>query len=128
VGYPRSREEEADALVVLRDDVGLYFALGGSRALDRASDSLEEVLARRQGRARKITDPLVANIIRCKGIDAGRSYLRSIAGKFVVDESNFERAAEFLESLGDEALRAFDPDTTENTKRLAEKHRHAVSG
>jgi hypothetical protein len=127
VGYPRSREEEADALVILRGDVGLYFALGGSRALDRAGSDLEEVRRRRQGRARKITDPIVANIVRCQGIDAGRSYLRSREGEFVVDESNFEQAAELLEKLDDEALRAFDPDTAENTKKLAERHRRAVS-
>lgn len=127
VAYPKTREEEEDALVLLRNDVGLYFALGGSRALDKARDDLEEVRARRQGKSRKIRDPIVANIVRCAGIDAGRTYLRRRADKFVTDEWNSERAAQLLEQLDDQALRAFDTETAATTKKLAQKHRSVVS-
>ncbi len=126
IGYPRSREEEQDALVILRDDVGTYFALGGSRVLDKARNQLEGIKERRQGRAKKIKDPIVANIVRCAGIDAGRAYLRLKNGKYVVEKGDRERATELLEQLDDEALRAFDSDTAFNTKRLASKHRKAV--
>ncbi len=40
---------ERDALVMLREDVGTYLALGGSRVLDKARDGLQEVMERRQG-------------------------------------------------------------------------------
>lgn len=128
VGYPRTREEEEDALVLLREDVGLYFALGGSRVFDKARDDLEAVRARRQGKAKKIQDPIVANIVRCAGIDAARIYVRKRKGKFSTDAGDRKRAADILEQLDDQALRAFDPNTATCTKALTRNHRRAASG
>ena len=123
MGYPKTREDEEDALVLLRDDVGLYFALGGSRVLRKAHEDLEVIRLRRQERLKRAYDPIVTNIIRCTGIDTGRIYVRRHQGQFVVDAGNRERAADLLESLDEQALRAFDGDTAAETKRLAQKHR-----
>ena len=126
IGYPQTREEEKDAMVLLRRDVGLYFALGGSHVLEAARDDLEAICARRQGQLRKIKDPLVTNIVRCAGIDAGRTYVRRRDGRFIIEEGQRERAADLLEKLDDQDLQAFDFDTATNTKKLAQKHRQAV--
>lgn len=127
IGYPQSRDEEEDAMVLLRQDVGVYLALGGSHVLEAARDDLNAVRLRRQGRLRKIKDPVVANIVRCAGIDAGRAYLRRRDDTFVVEQGQREEAAKLLEKLDDQALQAFDPDTATQTKQLAQKHRQAVS-
>lgn len=126
VAYPKSREEENDAMILQREDVGLYFALGGSQALPAARDALEEVRARRQGKGERITDPIVANIVRDEGIDTGRPYLRYRDGKFSQQDGDRARAAELLENLKGAALKAFDPHTAEQTKKLAQKHRRAA--
>ena len=127
ISYPKTREEEEDAMVFLRRDVGLYFALGGSHILEAAQDDLETIRARRQGRLKKIQDPLVANIVRCTGIDAGRAYVRRRDNRFIIQEGQRERSADLLERLDDQALKAFDRDTATNTKKLAQKHRQAAS-
>ena len=128
VGAPRSREEEEDALVLARGDVGLYFALGGSRALETAHADLEEVKKRRQRRAKGAADPVVANIIRCDGIDSGRAYLRKREGKYAEDPGDRARAARLLKSLDDRALLAFDAETAATTRDLAAKHARASGG
>lgn len=127
VGYPKSREEESDALVLLRGDVGMYLALGGSPVLERAHDDLQVILERRLGKAKKATDPIAANILRCAGIDAGRAYLLPTERKFETIAGDRGEAAQLLEQLDDTALRAFDAHTAASTKSLAAKHRRAVS-
>jgi hypothetical protein len=123
VAYPKTRQEEEDALTLLRDDVGLYFALGGSRVLEEVRDELEAVRQRRQGKATKVRDGVCASIVRCAGIDSGRSYLRRRAGKHYVDEGSPAQAADWLEQLDKRALRFFDRDTARGTEALAKKHR-----
>jgi hypothetical protein len=123
VAYPKTRHEEEDALTLLRDDVGLYFALGGSRVLEEVRDDLEEIRLRRQGKAARVRDGVCASIVRCAGIDSGRSYLRRRAGKAYVDEGSPAQAADWLEQLDRRALRFFDRDTARGTEALAKKHR-----
>lgn len=127
IRYPQSSEDENDAMVLLRDDVGLYFALGGSSALPDVQSELENIRQRRQGRRKRITDPIVANIIRCAGINAGRSYERYIDGKFQPICGDREKAAELLEQLSPTVLKkTFDAHTAKYTAKLAKKHRDAV--
>lgn len=126
VGVPKSSAEEHDGMVLLRSDVGLYFALGGSDGLDKADDDLSEVLERRMGNAKTVSDPVAANIVRCKGINAGRPYIRYQEGAFNQREGDRAQAAEWLEKLGSRGLKAFDESTANGTKRLADKHRKAV--
>ncbi len=126
VGVPKSQNEENDGMVLLRSDVGLYFALGGSDGLVEAESDLTEILQRRMGRAKTVTDPVAANIVRCKGINAGRPYIRYQSEKFTQRDGDRAQAAEWLEKLGSRALQAFDASTADGTKRLAKKHRKAV--
>ncbi len=126
VAAPKTMDEERDALTLFREDVGLYFALGGAHDMDKTRDALEEVRERRQGKAKKIKDPIVANIIRCKGIDTGRSYVRFQDGKFKEYIGDRAQAANLLDTLTTQALKAFDDDTVASTKSLAKKHRKAA--
>ena len=126
VGVPKSTAEEHDGMVLLRSDVGLYFALGGSDGLDKAEDDLSEVLERRMGKAKTVTDPVAANIVRCKGINAGRAYIRYQEGKFNERDGDRAEAAEWLGKLGSRALDAFDASTAASTERLAQKHQKAA--
>ncbi len=126
VGVPKSDQEEQDAMVLLRSDVGLYFALGGSDGLEEAHTDLQEVRDRRQGRRKTIVDPIVANITRCQGINAGRPYTRFVDGKFKAEDGDRVLAAELLGMLDNRALQAFDASTAASTKRLATKHRKAA--
>jgi hypothetical protein len=100
--------------------------LGGSDGLEDARDILEKIRKRRQGKDKVIRDPIVANIVRCEGINVGRPYVRFREGRFEEKEGNRKRAANLLASLGNQALRAFDAHTAEHTKRLAEKHQNAL--
>jgi hypothetical protein len=127
VGVPKSNAEEQDGMVLLRSDVGLYFALGGSDGLDKADDDLTEVLERRMGKAKTVSDPVAANIVRCKGINAGRPYIRYQEGEFNERDGDRAQAAEWLGKLGSRGLKAFDASTANGTKRLADKHRKASS-
>ena len=123
---PKSNAEEKDGMVLLRSDVGLYFALGGSDGLAKADDDLSEILERRMGKAKTVTDPVAANIVRCKGINAGRPYIRYQDEAFSERDGDRAQAADWLEKLGSRALKAFDASTAESTKRLAQKHRKAA--
>ena len=112
---------------MLRNDVGLYFSFGGSQRLSDAHDALEEVRKRRQGRAKTITDPIVANIVRCNGIDAGRSYQRYSDGKFKPIDGDSCAAADLLEGLSGAVLRkTFDAHTAKHTEMLTKKYRKAA--
>ncbi len=126
VGVPKSSAEEQDGMVLLRSDVGLYFALGGSDGLDKADDDLSEILERRKGRGKTVTDPVAANIVRCKGINAGRPYIRYQDGKFNHRDGDRAQAADWLEKLGSRGLKAFDASTAVGTEKLAAKHRKAA--
>lgn len=124
IRFPENPAEENDAMILLTDDVGLYFVLGGSSALTKAHEALETIRDRRQGKRTTINDPIVANIVRCAGIDAGRSYQRYEDGKFRTVEGDHAKSAEFLEQLTPAVLRnSFDAHTASHTELLAKKHR-----
>ncbi len=124
IAFPHSRQEEEDALILLRDDVGQYLMLGGSRVLERARRDLESVLDRRSKGKMTAVDGLSANILRCMGIDAGRPYLLRKEGALTPDSGNRGQAAELLGKLSPTVLkRYFDANTAEATARLAAKHR-----
>ena len=97
----------------------------GTDALEKAGEDLETIMERRQKKDAPITDPVVANIVRCQGIDKARSYTRFKEGKWTTIDGNPPEAAKILKRLGDQALKVFDPYTVENTKQLAEKHAQA---
>jgi hypothetical protein len=128
VATPKSMEEENDAMTLLRDDVGLYIALGGSDSLPKVEDALNEVRERRQyhlaraGEAEAACDPISTNITRCAGINAGRTYTRYRQGKFEERQGNPAEAYRLLSSLHDSALQAFDADTARETKALARQY------
>ncbi len=125
MAFPETREEEEEVVGILhRPDVGVFFALGGSAALGNASRDLGAVLARRQGRKGPVTDPVVANIIRCQGIDAGRRYRRFRNGRYRATEGDPDLAAKLLGRLGRDALMAFDKTTADATANLCKTHAH----
>jgi hypothetical protein len=126
IAHPASVEEESDALTLFRDDVGLYFALGGSDVLTKAASDLQELSERRQGGAKRITDAVVAAITRCQGINAGRAYLRYEEGNFRSDDGDRSKAAEILGQLTPKVLEFFDRHTAESTHSLCRKHRDAA--
>ena len=119
IGYPRSRDEERDAMDMFRWDVGHYFALGGSSALEGAYKTLEEIRERRQGRRKEITDPLVANIVRCQGLQASRESVRYKDGKHAVTAAERDLAGQLLQSLSAIGAEVFDPYTWDSTAGLA---------
>jgi hypothetical protein len=136
IAHPRSIEEEHDALVLFRTDVGRYFALGGSGAaqFDPTKSMLDELLERRlrSGRVRAAKraidlaphDPVAANIVRCKGLRAARVHHAYVDGKVVVRKpAEPTKALAHLERLDERSLAVFDRVTACTTvayrKRLA---------
>ncbi|MDJ0826516.1 MAG: hypothetical protein QNJ16_13520 [Rhodobacter sp.] len=123
IAHPQSRAEEKDVVNVLhRNDVGVFFALGGSRALDKATNDLAEILERYAPDLAMVTDPIAANIVRCNGIDVGRRYRRYASGRFRASDGNPQEAAAELARLTDQALQAFDENTAKATKALRQRH------
>jgi hypothetical protein len=120
VATPQSVEEDRDAMDLFRDDVGVYLALGGNRALTGAREALGEVVERRGA---EVHDPVVASIVRAQAIDAGRSHLRYEQEQFREEGADPAQAADLLGRLDDAALQAFDADTADGTRRLAERYR-----
>jgi len=107
--------------VLLRPDVGAWFALGGADALGPAGDALAGLRERRQAQ-RGGADPVVAAIVRTEGINAGRDALRLRDGRFQSRAADPGRAADLLGSLDAAALRTFDASTAAGTTDLANRH------
>jgi hypothetical protein len=126
VGFPKSVDEERDALELFRDDVGAYLALGGTDGLPAARDALQAVRERRQGRDGTVRDPVVAGIVRAEGINAGRPFLRYHDGRYRERPPDPDQAAKLLGSLDATALQTFDAHTAEHTKKLAESYRRSA--
>jgi hypothetical protein len=124
IAAPRSDDEEQDAIQFFSDEVGLYLALGGSKALSGARETLTEIVARRKG---KVSDPLVAHITRAFAIDESRSYVRYRDGKFASEPPKLEKAVKLIENLGKQ-MPAFDGATARSTQALAQRWRKELSG
>jgi hypothetical protein len=121
IGYPHDLDEERDAMVLLRPDVGAWFALGGADSLAAAGDDLAEVAQRRHA-VRGTTDPVAVTITRAAGLNAGRRCVRYRDGGFRLQDGDPARAAELLGSLDAAALRNFDRSTAAGTASLARRY------
>ena len=115
VAYPKSDQEERDGQDLFRQDVGYYFALGGSDVLSAAEDVLNAIMERRQGKAKTVRDPLVANIIRCKAINLTRDFIKYVDGKYSVRKAKPEKAQALFKSIEAITKRVFDPQTSKTT-------------
>jgi hypothetical protein len=119
IAYPKSQKEERDGQDLFRRDVGYYFALGGSDVLSDAADILAEIAERRQTRAKGITDPLVANIIRSKAINLTRDFITYANGKYSIRSAQPEKAQSLFASIEKIAKKIFDPQTSHSMLKTA---------
>ncbi len=118
IEYPKTREEEIDALKIFNKDVGYYLALGGSDYLKDAESKLKEVRIRRQGIAKIITDPLVAYITRCLAINLSRDFISYKEGKFQIRKAKAVKAVELFGQLKANEDKIFDKATLSGTRSL----------
>jgi hypothetical protein len=121
VAYPQSLDEERDVIDIFRKDVGYYLALGGSDILTDAAETLEEIRQRRQGKAKEITDPLVANIVRAQAINYSRDFISYQDGKYKTREANAGKAVNLLSQLEASSEQPFDPVTKKGNKSLMDR-------
>ncbi len=119
IAYPKTSEEERDGQNLFRQDVGFYFALGGSDVLSDAENVLDEIVERRQGKAKTVKDPLVANIMRCKAINQSRDFILYSDGKYRTRAANPAKAREMFTSIKNVMTKVFDPQTAAKTTRLS---------
>ena len=119
VAYPKTDEEEREGQELFRRDVGVFFALGGSDALSDAEDVLDAIVDRRQHRAKTVTDPLVANILRSKAINQARDFIHYRNGKYRKRSANLEKAQAIFSSISNVTKKIFDPQTSSATAKFA---------
>jgi hypothetical protein len=125
---PAGPADRRDLEVLMRPDVGAWFALGGADALGGAGDDLAGLTPRRLA-ANGPADPVVAAATRAAGLHAARGAVRFTAGRFHEREPDVDTAARLLDRLDDVALRTFDRQTAAATARLArELHRGGRGG
>jgi hypothetical protein len=115
---PANPADERDAAVLMRPEVGAWFALGGADALQSAGDDLAELALRREA-AYGAADPVVAAVTRTAGLNAARGAMRFTAGRFQERAPDKGQAARLLGRLDEAALRTFDRQTAAATARLA---------
>lgn len=118
IGHPHTPNEERDAADIFRKDVGYYFALGGSDVLKDAAERLEEIRKRRQGKAKEITDPFAAYVVRCQAINASREFIKYEKGKYKSRVSDKEAAISLLDQLEATGNRFFDKVTIMGNRAL----------
>lgn len=118
IAHPHTLDHERDAEILLRQDVGAWFALGGAPLLDQAQNDLAEVRDRRLTED-GVNDPIAAAITRTEALDAGRADLRFADGRYTEYPARPERAAELLGTLTGKAMATFDPQTARDTAQLA---------
>jgi hypothetical protein len=116
IGAPRSDQDERDAMDFFTPEVGMYLTLGGSAALTKTRDLLDDLADRRNN---DLDDPLVAHITRARAIDSARAYVRYEDRRFYVSQPDLERAATLLTKLRD-VPRVFDAATARQTAHLAD--------
>lgn len=119
IATPKTAQDEADALQLFRNDVGLYIALGGSDALGKASQILADVVSRRAP-----DDRLAGGLIRAQALDASREYIRYQDGKFGRQQAKYKESAALFERLEHAAARdAFDKPMVARTRKLNDRVR-----
>lgn len=121
VAYPKTNDEERIGMSMFRSDIGCYFALGGSDVLSDAESTLIEIEDRLQGKAKNVTNGLVANIRRCRAINMSREFVRYVDGKHKRRPAEFAKANSLLSSIGTRMKRFFDPATTASTKAMVSR-------
>jgi hypothetical protein len=120
IAHPHTLSHERDAMTLLRQDVGAWFALGGNPLLDKAHNDLAEIRTRRTAEA-GIDDPIAAAITRTQALDAARPDLRFADGRYTQHPARPERAAELLGALTEQALATFDQQTARKTAQMADQ-------
>jgi len=118
VAYPKTEDDERIGMHLFRSDNGCYFALGGSDVLSDAESSLIEIEERRQGKAKTVTDGLVANIRRCRAINMAREFVRYTEGQYHRRSADPEKAQLLLKSIGRRMKTFFDPASTASTQTM----------
>jgi len=118
VAYPKTEDDERIGMHLFRSDIGCYFALGGSDVLSDAESSLIEIEERRQGKAKTVTDGLVANIRRCRAINMAREFVRYTEGQYHRRSADPEKAQLLLKSIGRRMKTFFDPASTASTQTM----------
>jgi hypothetical protein len=120
IAHPQSLDEENDAMKLFNKEVGFYMALGGSDILSDASDTLSEICQKRQGKGKKIEDPLVAHFTRLEAINKSRDFMtyNNEKGKFEEREAKPEEAVELLSQLEKTASQFFDTATQSGLEDL----------
>lgn len=119
IAYPRSSEEERSGMRLFSDDIGCYFALGGSDILSQAESALLEIEERLQGKAKSVKHGLVANIRRSRAINTAREFIRYEDGHYQHRGGNMELSQSLLQSIDTRMNRYFDPATTRSTRAMA---------
>ncbi len=118
VAYPKTDDEERIGMRLLRNDIGCYFALGGSDVLNKAESDLIEIEERLQGKDEYIANGLVANIRRCRAINTAREFVSYVDGKYMHRSANPAKARSLLSSVGPAMSRFFDPATADYTRAM----------
>jgi hypothetical protein len=121
MGYPKTTSEEQDGLNLFRTDVGYFLALGGSDILRDAEQELDQIVARRQHKKTTVTDPLVANILRCKAINLSRDFVQYDQGAYSVRPANHQESNNLFNSIKKISANIFDPHTSTTTDKLAKE-------
>jgi hypothetical protein len=119
IAYPKSDDEERDAQLLFRTDVGSYLALGGSDVLDKAEEALDEVVERRQRKVKTVTDPVVATILRAKAINLTREFIHYDQGKYRTRSADPKKASEIFTAIGSAIKKVLDPESSKSTAKLA---------
>ena len=84
-----------------------------------AEDILNSVVDRRQHCAKVVSDPLVANMLRCKAIKQSRDFIHYRDGKYRKRSADLEKAQTIFSSIRNVAKKIFDPETSSTTAKLA---------
>jgi hypothetical protein len=116
VAYPKTEDDERIGMQMFRNDIGCYFALGGSDVLSDAESALIEIEERRQGKAKTVSDGLVANIRRSRAINMAREFVRYKDGQYTRRPADPEKAHLLLNTIGRKMKTFFDPATAAATQ------------
>ena len=114
IRHPASREDELATDVLIRDDVGMWFALGGTYALDRADSDLGDLAQERAERF--AADPIATTIFRAQALDACRDY--KARPKRRARGADLGKAVACLDRI-QSSMDVFDAETAAKTKQFA---------
>jgi hypothetical protein len=84
--------------------------------LSDAESALIEIEERRQGKAKTVSDGLVANIRRSRAINMAREFVRYKDGQYTRRPADPEKAHLLLNTIGRKMKTFFDPATAAATQ------------